>query len=212
MPDGSTLLLFAGTSLALLAVPGPAVLYVVTRSLDQGRGAGIVSVLGVETGTFAYALAAAAGLTGLIAASEIGFTIVKYAGAAYLVYLGVRKLLEREKPLEASSSARSRLFLNGMLVQLLNPKIAIFFLAFLPQFVDSRSPIAVQILVLGTIFTLLAVLSDGAYVLLAGAVGSRLRTGRRAKRGLARLSGGVFIGLGVGAALSGTSHARPSHG
>ena len=169
-------------------------------------------MLGVETGTFAYALAAAAGLTGLIAASEIGFTIVKYAGAAYLVYLGVRKLLEREKPLEASSSARSRLFLNGMLVQLLNPKIAIFFLAFLPQFVDSRSPIAVQILVLGTIFTLLAVLSDGAYVLLAGAVGGRLRTGRSAKRGLARLSGGVFIGLGVGAALSGTSHARPSHG
>ena len=208
MPDGSTLLLFAGASLALLAVPGPAVIYVVTRSLDQGRAAGIVSVLGIETGTFAYALAASAGLTGLIAASEIGFTVVKYAGAAYLVYLGVRKLLEPEEPQDRLSSARSRLFIRGVLVQLLNPKIAIFFLAFLPQFVDSsRGPVAVQVLVLGTIFTLLAVLSDGAYVLLAGAVGAWLRS-RRARGRLARLSGGVYIGLGLTAALSGSSHAR----
>jgi threonine/homoserine/homoserine lactone efflux protein len=209
MPSGSTLLLFAGASLALLAVPGPAVIYVVTRSLDQGRTAGIVSVLGVETGTFAYALAAAAGLTGLIAASEIGFTVVKYAGAAYLVYLGFRKLLQRDDPPDALPRARSRLYLKGALVQLLNPKIAIFFLAFLPQFVDSsRGPIAIQILVLGTVFTLLAVLSDGAYVLLAGAVGGWLRSGRRAQRRLAKLSGGVYIGLGISAALSGTSHAR----
>jgi threonine/homoserine/homoserine lactone efflux protein len=205
VPAASTLLLFAGASLALLAVPGPAVLYVVTRSLDQGRAAGMVSMLGVETGTFAYALAAAAGLTGLIAASEIGFTVVKYAGAAYLVYLGVRKLLEREEPQERLSDARSRLYLRGLLVQLLNPKIAIFFLAFLPQFVESaRGPVAVQILVLGALFTLLAVLSDGAYVLLAGAVGRWLRTGRRARRALARVSGGVYIGLGVGAALNRT--------
>jgi threonine/homoserine/homoserine lactone efflux protein len=211
MPAGSTLLLFAGASLALLAIPGPAVVYVVTRSLDQGRAAGIVSMLGVETGTFAYALAAAAGLTGLIAASETGFTVVRYAGAAYLLYLGVRKLREREQPQTTLLSARSRLFLKGLLVQLLNPKIAIFFLAFLPQFVDSsRGPIAVQILVLGTIFTLLAVLSDGAYVLLAGAVGRWLRTGRHAGRRLARLSGGVYIGLGVSAALSGAGHSKPS--
>lgn len=205
MVEGSTLLLFVGASLALLAVPGPAVIYVVTRSLDQGRTAGLVSVLGVETGTFAYALAAAAGLSGLIAASEIGFTVVRYAGAAYLIYLGVRKLLQREDAQDPSPSARSRLFLNGMLVQLLNPKIAIFFLAFLPQFVDSsRGPIAVQILVLGMIFTLLAVLSDGAYVVLAGALGGWLRTGRRARHRLAKLSGGVYIGLGVSAALAGT--------
>jgi threonine/homoserine/homoserine lactone efflux protein len=211
MPDGSTLLLFAGASLALLAIPGPAVIYVVTRSLDQGRTAGMVSMLGVETGTFAYALAAAAGLTGLIAASVTAFTVVKYAGAAYLVYLGVRKLLERpedEQP-EVLVTGRSRLFLKGALVQLLNPKIAIFFVAFLPQFVhSSRGPVAVQILVLGTIFTLLAILSDGAYVLLAGAVGSWLRTGRRARSWLARFSGGVYIGLGLTAALSGS---RPSH-
>jgi threonine/homoserine/homoserine lactone efflux protein len=211
MPSGSTLLLFVGTSLALLAVPGPAVIYVVTRSLDQGRRAGIMSVLGVETGTFAYALAAAAGLTGLIAASETGFTIVKYAGAAYLVYLGVRKLLEPADPDDSSSSGRSRLFLNGLLVQLLNPKIAIFFLAFLPQFVDASSgPVAVQILVLGALFTLLAALSDGAYVLLAGVVGGWLRSGRRAGSRLAKLTGGIYIGLGVSAALSGTSHAHAS--
>jgi threonine/homoserine/homoserine lactone efflux protein len=209
MPDGSTLLLFAGASLALLAIPGPAVIYVVTRSLDQGRSAGIVSMLGIETGTFAYALAAAAGLSGLIAASATAFTVVKYAGAAYLLYLGVRKLLEREQPRDLTVTGRSRLFLKGMLVQILNPKIAIFFVAFLPQFVDSsRGPIALQILVLGTIFTVLAVLSDGAYVLLAGAAGSWMRTSRRARGWLAKMSGGVYIGLGVTAALSGAGHTQ----
>jgi threonine/homoserine/homoserine lactone efflux protein len=209
MPDGSTLLLFAGASLALLAIPGPAVIYVVTRSIEHGRTAGMVSMLGVETGTFAYALAAAAGLSGLIAASVTAFTVVKYAGAAYLLYLGVRKLLERDQPQDALPSGRSQLFLKGTLVQLLNPKIAIFFVAFLPQFVhSSRGPIAVQILVLGTIFTLLAVLSDGAYVLLGGAVSGWLRTGRSARSRLAKLSGGVYIGLGLTAALSGS---RPSH-
>ena len=205
MPSGSTLLLFAGASVALLAVPGPAVIYVVTRSVDQGRAAGMVSMLGVETGTFAYALAAAAGLTGLIAASQIGFTVVRYAGAAYLVYLGIRKWRERDEPGQRPAGARSRLYLRGLIVQLLNPKIAIFFLAFLPQFVDSsRGPVALQILVLGALFTLLAVLSDGAYVLLAGAVGGWLRASRRARHRLAKVSGGVYIGLGVGAALNRT--------
>jgi threonine/homoserine/homoserine lactone efflux protein len=212
MPDASTLLLFACASLALLAIPGPAVIYVVTRSLDQGRAAGIVSMLGVETGTFAYALA---GLTGVIAASATAFTVVRYAGAAYLLYLGARKLLERDHPQAVvnTGSGRSRLFLKGMLVQLLNPKIAIFFVAFLPQSVhSSRGPIALQILVLGTVFTLLAVLSDGAYVVLAGAVGGWIRTGRRARGWLTKLSAGVYIGLGLTAALSGAGHSRTSHG
>src|SRR3954470_2012894 len=126
MPDASTLLLFAAASLALLAVPGPAVIYLVTRSATQGRSAGFISVLGVETGTFAYALAAAAGLTGLVAASQTGFTVVRFAGAAYLVYLGVRRLAERGDVEATAPSARSRLFLRGLLVQLLNPKIAVF--------------------------------------------------------------------------------------
>src|SRR3954466_10112666 len=201
MPAATTLLLFAAASLALLAVPGPAVIYLVTRSVTQGRAAGLVSVLGVETGTFAYALAAAVGLTGLIAASQTGFTVVRYAGAAYLVWLGVRKLLERDAPdAAAPASARSRLYLRGVLVQLLNPKIAIFFLAFLPQFVDpADGPVALQSLVLGTLFTLLAVLSDSAYVFVAGVVGGWLR-GRAWGR---KLSGGVYIALGVSAARSG---------
>jgi threonine/homoserine/homoserine lactone efflux protein len=211
VPDASTLLLFVGASLALIVIPGPAVIYLVTRSLDQGRQAGIVSVLGVETGTFAYALAAAAGLTGLIAASETGFAIVKYAGAAYLVYLGVTTLLGRGRGHGPTASGPSRLYVKGLLVQLLNPKVAIFFLAFLPQFVDpDGGPDAVQILVLGSVFTLLAMLSDGAYVLLAGTVGQRLRTDRRARRRL--VTGGVYIGLGITAALSGSSHTRHAGG
>jgi threonine/homoserine/homoserine lactone efflux protein len=205
MPDGSTMLLFAGASLALLAVPGPAVIYVVTRSLDQGRAAGIVSVLGVETGTLTYALGAAVGVSALIASSAAAFSAVKYAGAAYLIYLGVRSLLQREPPREvAVASARSGLYLKGMLVQLLNPKIAIFFVAFLPQFVDrSQGSIALQTLVLGTLFTLLAVLSDSAYALLAAAAGGWLR-GRSARRRLAKVSAAVYIALGATAALSGT--------
>jgi len=205
MPDGSTLLLFTAASLALLLVPGPAVIYVVTRSLDQGRAAGIVSVLGVETGTFAYALGAALGLSALIASSATAFTVVKYAGAAYLIYLGVRSLFERgEVEDDALPSARSRLFVKGMFVQLLNPKIAIFFVAFLPQFVDpSHGAVAVQTLVLGTIFTSLAVLSDSAYALAAAAAGGWLR-GRSSRRRLAKLSGVVYIGLGATAALSGS--------
>jgi threonine/homoserine/homoserine lactone efflux protein len=207
MPDPSTLILFVGASLALLAIPGPAVFYLVTRSLDQGRQAGIGSMLGVESGTFAYAVAAALGLTGLIAASEAAFTVVKYAGAAYLIYLGVKRILSPDDPEEKAGTARSRLYMRGMLVQLLNPKIAIFFLAFLPQFVDrSAGPVALQTLILGTLFTVLAILSDGAYVLLAGAAGKWLRGGVAARRRLARISGSVYIGLGITAALSGSSN------
>jgi threonine/homoserine/homoserine lactone efflux protein len=208
MPDASTLLLFAGASLALLAVPGPAVIYVVTRSVAQGRTAGFVSVLGVETGTFAYALAAAAGLTGLIAASETGFAIVKYAGAAYLVYLGVRKLLERPEPQDAPPGGRARLFLNGLLIQLLNPKIAIFFLAFLPQFVDPTAAVAPQMLVLGTLLVGIGVVSDGTYALVAAGAGRKLRETAAARRTLDRLSGVVFISLGLVAALAGEPRRR----
>ncbi len=209
MPDASTLLLFIGASLALLVVPGPAVLFLVTRSVDQGRRAGLVSVLGVETGTFVYAVAAALGLTGLVAASELGFTVVKYAGAAYLVWLGLCKLTERvDDELAPVSTRRSRLFLDGLLVQLLNPKIAVFFLAFLPQFVDPGADhVVAQTLLLGTVFTVLALLSDGACALLAGTLGGWLRRPGRRRR-LARLSGGIYLGLGVTAALTG----RPAKG
>jgi threonine/homoserine/homoserine lactone efflux protein len=209
MPSGSTLLLFSAASLALLALPGPAVIYVVTRSLDEGRRAGFVSVLGVETGTLTYALAATVGVSGVIAASATAFTAIRYAGAAYLVVLGARKLLARDSASEASLKRRRRVFLNGFLVQLLNPKIALFFVAFLPQFVvPDRGAAPAQMLILGMIFTFLAVLSDGAYALVAGALGGWLRTSRRTQRWLDRASGGVYIGLGITVALAGGSGAR----
>jgi threonine/homoserine/homoserine lactone efflux protein len=202
--------LFVGVSVALLAVPGPAVLYIVTRSVDQGRAAGLMSMLGIETGTLAYALAAAAGLSGLIAASSTAFATIRYAGAVYLVYLGIRKLVEPEDPHELAP-VPSRLFLNGLLVQVFNPKVAIFFVALLPQFVDSaRGPIAAQMLVLGSTFTLLALLTDSAYALAAAALRGWFRGGTRARRRLAKLSGGVYVGLGVYAALSGTGHSKRS--
>lgn len=211
MPSGSTLLLFAGASLGLLAFPGPAVIYVVTRSVDQGRRAGLVSVLGVETGTFTYAIAATAGLSGLLAGSVTAFTALKYAGAAYLLYVGLRKLLERRRPTQGAPSGRRRLFLSGLFVQLLNPKVAIFFVAFLPQFVHSgRGNVATQMLILGTVFTWLAVLSDGAYAVAAGTMGGCLRTSRLAGRWLTKLSGGVYIGLAI-AALTGGASSRSSH-
>ncbi|MXG89060.1 LysE family translocator [Nocardioides flavescens] len=204
MVDPTTLLLFTGASLALLAVPGPAVLFLIARSADQGRRAGLVSMLGLETGNFLYAVAAAVGLTGLIAASEIGFDGVKYAGAAYLVWLGARALLSREGPVTvAVPRGRSRLFLDGLLVQLLNPKVAVFFLAFLPQFDDpARGHVVAQTLLLGTVFTLLAVVTDGTCAVLAGSLAQVLRR-PVARLRLTRVSGVVFIGLGVSAALTG---------
>lgn len=210
MPSVSTLLLFVAASLALLALPGPAVIYVVTRSLDQGRRAGLVSVLGVETGTLAYAVAAALGVSGVIAASAAAFSAIRYAGAAYLVVLGVRKLLERDSAPDGAPSRPRRVYLNGFVVQLLNPKIALFFVAFLPQFAaPARGAVSSQLLILGVLFTLLAVLSDGAYALVAGALGGWLRTSRRARRWLSRASGGVYIGLGITAALADGSSFRP---
>jgi threonine/homoserine/homoserine lactone efflux protein len=207
MPDASTLALFALASFAIIVVPGPAVLYVVTRSIAQGRRAGMVSMFGIEAGGLVHVAAAAIGLSALIASSATAFTIVKFAGAAYLIYLGVRRLLEREEPLpEATAGGRStrRLFAQGMLVNVLNPKTAVFFLAFLPQFVHpAQGAVTVQILVLGLLFVFVAMLSDGAYALAAGTAGEWIRSRDRFRQWLARFSGGVYIALGVTAAFSG---------
>jgi threonine/homoserine/homoserine lactone efflux protein len=212
MPPASTLLLFIAVSLALLAIPGPAVIYVVTRSFELGRRAGLISMLGVELGTLTYALAATAGLSGLLAASAAAFTVVKYAGAAYLIFLGLRKLFERELVREPAPVRRPRLFINGLTVQLLNPKIAIFFVAFLPQFVThTRGSGTLQMLLLGVLFTALAIISDGAYALVAGAVGRWLRRSATANHVLMKLSGCVYIGLGIAAALSGGGSSQSSH-
>ena len=210
MPTGSTLAIFALASFLLIVVPGPAVLYVVTRSVAQGRRAGLVSMLGVETGGLVHVAAAAVGLSALVASSATAFTVVKLAGAAYLIFLGVRRLVARDEPLpEAQVGGRStrRLFAQGVVVNVLNPKTAVFFLAFLPQFVDpARGAVSLQFVVLGLIFVAVAVVSDGAYALLAGTAGDWLRGSERVRRWLGRFSGAVFVGLGVTAALSGRPH------
>ena len=213
MPDPSTFLLFAAASLAFLAIPGPSVFYIVTRSLAQGRRAGVTSMLGVQAGGLVHVVAAAFGVSALIASSATAFTIVKYAGAAYLVLLGVRKLLSHgeqdAEPEPRGPASGTRLFWQGAVVNLLNPKTALFFLAFLPQFVDpSAGPVAPQMLVLGTLLVGLGVVSDGTYALVAAGAGPRLRETAAARRLLDRLSGGVFISLGLVAALAGEPRQR----
>jgi threonine/homoserine/homoserine lactone efflux protein len=208
MPDASTFLLFALASLAFLAIPGPSVFYIITRSLAQGRRAGVTSMLGVQAGGLVHVVAAAFGVSAIIASSATAFTIVKYVGAAYLVLLGLRKLLARdsedaEVELGAPATGR-RLFWQGAIVNVFNPKTALFFLAFLPQFVDpSAGPVAPQMLVLGTLLVGLGVVSDGTYALVAAGAGRRLRETAAARRRLERLSGGVFVSLGLVAALAG---------
>jgi threonine/homoserine/homoserine lactone efflux protein len=213
MPDATTFLLFAAASLAFLAIPGPSVFYIVTRSLVQGRRAGVTSMLGVQAGGLIHVVAAAFGVSALIASSATAFTIVKYAGAAYLVLLGLHKLLVRADdepdPQPRSAPPLSRLFWHGVVVNVLNPKTALFFLAFLPQFVDpSAGPVAPQMLVLGLLLVGLGVLSDGTYALLAAGAGRRLREAAARRRVLERLSGGVFVGLGLVAALAGEPRKR----
>jgi threonine/homoserine/homoserine lactone efflux protein len=206
VPAPSTLLVFAAASLALIAIPGPSVIYIVTRSLEQGRAAGLVSMLGVEAGGLLHVAAAALGLSALLASSAAAFAVVKYLGAAYLILLGLQRLRRREGdrlPAPAPAS-RSRLFRHGVLVNALNPKVAIFFLAFLPQFVDpARGAVAAQVAVLGLCFIALAVLSDSAYALVAGGVGERLRRSAAVRRWLDRVSGAVYVALGAAAAASG---------
>ncbi len=209
VPDLATLALFALASAALIAVPGPAVIYVVARSIEGGRRAGLVSMLGIEAGGLVHVAGAAVGLSALLASSATAFTVVKLAGAAYLVWLGVGRLLASARP-EPEDAAPPpprpgrRLFLEGVLVNVLNPKVAIFFLAFLPQFVDpAGGAVALQVLVLGVVFLPVAVLCDGAWALVAGAAAGRLRSSPTARRALDRVSGVVYLGLGAAAALAG---------
>jgi threonine/homoserine/homoserine lactone efflux protein len=206
LPDWSGLGLFVVAALVLLITPGPAVLYIVTRSIDQGRRAGLVSMLGVHVGTLVHVAAAAVGLSAVLVASATAFTAVKWLGAAYLVYLGVRRILDRTVTGSVASGRPRRLrraFLDGVVVNTLNPKTALFFLAFLPQFVDlSRGHPGAQILGLGLLFVLLGTLTDGAYALGAGTAARWLRGRPRFLAGERWVSGGVYIGLGVVAAVS----------
>jgi threonine/homoserine/homoserine lactone efflux protein len=201
-PDSTSLWLFGLAALALLAIPGPAVLYIVVQSADQGRRVGLASVAGVHLGTLVHVAAASAGLSALIVASSVAFSAVKYAGAAYLVYLGVRKLLDRDSQtqVERTREPLRRAFVRGTIVNALNPKTALFFLAFLPQFVaPDRGGIWSQALVLGFVFVGLGLVTDSLYALAAGSVAGLLRR----KRNVVRYgSGMVFIALGATAAFA----------
>jgi threonine/homoserine/homoserine lactone efflux protein len=207
IPEASVLGLFVVAALVLLLTPGPAVLYIVARSVEQGRLAGLVSALGVHVGTLVHVAAAALGLSALLVSSALAFNVVKYLGALYLIYIGVRKLMGWDQALERRALARPslrRLFAQGVVVNVLNPKTALFFLAFLPQFVDvSRGAVGLQILTLGLIFVSLGVVSDGLYAVAAGTAGEWIRRDGRVLRAERYVSGGVFVGLGVTAALAG---------
>lgn len=204
MPDATTLALFAAATTALLLVPGPSVLFIVARTLEHGRRGGLVSMLGVECGALLHVAAATVGVSALVAASPAALLVVKVAGAGYLLVLGVRALRRpRELALEGGGSSPRRLFRQGLVVDALNPKTAMFFLAFLPQFVDADAgAVAGQTLVLGLCFVALAMLSDGGYALLAGALAERLRRSPAARTRLRRVSGAAYLGLGALTALS----------
>jgi threonine/homoserine/homoserine lactone efflux protein len=209
MPDSSQLVLFLAAAVALLVTPGPAVLYIVSRSIEQGRRAGLVSVLGIQVGGLVHVAAAALGLSALLVSSALAFNIVKEVGAAYLVFLGLRMMLgspRRDASAPREPRDAGRLFRDGLMVSVLNPKTALFFLAFLPQFVDpARGPVARQVLLLGFTFVGLAIVSDGTYALLAGTLGQWLRGNARFLRLQRYVSGGVLVSLGLATAFSGSN-------
>jgi len=208
IPGAANLVLFVGAALALLLVPGPAVLYIFARSVEQGRLAGLVSILGIHAATVVHVAAAALGLSAIIASSALAFSVVKYLGAAYLIWLGLRKIFGRSEIAGAGVAVHGNgywsLLRDGFIVNLLNPKTALFFLAFLPQFVEAdRGQVAMQIAFLGLLFTSLGLVTDGCYACAAGTIGSWLKS-RRAYLEVERyVSGLVFIGLGVTAAFAG---------
>ena len=201
MPDAGTLLVFAAAALALIVVPGPAVLYIVSQSIDRGRLAGFVSALGIAVGALVHVCAAAIGLSSILVSSATAFTVVKYAGAAYLIGMGLWTIFSRRQaePDAAPSERRlRRRFGQGVVVNILNPKTGLFFLAFLPQFVDpDHGSAALQIVVLGLVFVLIAVISDSVWALAAGTASARLRASRRFLSVQRYVSGSVFVGLGA---------------
>jgi threonine/homoserine/homoserine lactone efflux protein len=201
VPDAGTLLVFSAAALALIVVPGPAVLYIVSQSIDRGRLAGFVSALGIAVGALVHVSAAAIGLSSILVSSATAFNVVKYAGAAYLIGMGLWTIFSRRDPDPAAVQTERRLrrrFGQGVVVNILNPKTALFFFAFLPQFVDpEQGAAALQIVVLGLVFVLIAVISDSVWALAAGTASERLRASRRFLSVQRYVSGSVFVGLGA---------------
>ena len=206
LPGWPLLSAFLIASFILAVTPGPGVFYIVTRSLLQGRRHGLASVAGVALGNFGNAIGAAIGLAALFAVSSVAFTVVKYAGAGYLVYLGIQTLRARKPEAQADMPQPvplRRIFRDGFVVALLNPKTAIFFAAFLPQFMSQEAAPALQGIALGALFVVMAAATDSAYALTASAVAPLLAQARGV-RSLGRyVTCGAFIGLGLFTALSG---------
>ena len=209
MPSASTIIAFSAASLLLLLIPGPAVLYVVNRSVSDGRRAGIASVAGLSTGNLVHALAAAVGLSAVLATSATAFNTVKWLGAGYLVFVGVRTLLRPAAIIEADQpgiSAR-RCFTQGLVVNILNPKVALFFLSFLPQFIRAeQGRPCLQALVLGLVFVAIGFCTDGSYSLVASSLRTVLLRGRTLPFVQRWVAGSVFIGLGLVAATASATH------
>ncbi len=207
MFDQASLLLFMTATVGFLLIPGPTVLYIVARSVEQGASAGFVSSVGTGLASIIHVLFAALGLSALLMQSAIAFNIVKYLGAAYLIYLGIRTWMSKAEaghPREVEKMSLSRLLTQGFIVNLLNPKTALFFLAFLPQFVNpERGSVTLQILILGTIFVGLAIISDSLYAFLAGSAKNVLLGNVRLAKLQKNFAGTMYIGLGITAALSG---------
>jgi threonine/homoserine/homoserine lactone efflux protein len=211
VPAAHTLALFAVAALALLAVPGPAVLFVISQSIRHGRRAGIVGVVGLHAGTLVQVAAAAAGISALVVSSATAFSVVKYAGAAYLVYLGIQRLVARSEPLagDAGETSLARIFRRGVVVEVLNPKTAIFFFAFIPQFVDpARGDVALQTTVLGLTFLALGLVTDSLWALAAGSAAGWLRRRPAVERVERWVTGLFFIGLGAATAFAGSERRR----
>ena len=211
LPDWPLLSAFLAASFILAVTPGPGVFYIVTRSMLQGRRHGLASVLGVALGNLGNAVGASIGLAALFAISTLAFTVVKYTGALYLVYLGIQAW--RAPPVDVAAAVPQparlgRIFRDGFVVALLNPKTAIFFAAFLPQFMSGGAPPMLQSFALGALFVALAAVTDTGYALAAGAIAPLLARARGV-RSLGRyLTGSAFIGLGLFTALGGPRHGK----
>ena len=206
LPPLDRLLLFIPAALLLAVTPGPAVTYIVTRSIDQGRKAGLVSMLAIASGNAVHAIAAALGLSVILAASALAFDVVKYLGAAYLIYLGIRALrtpVDVEAAQTVERKSLKQIYRDGVVVGILNPKTALFFLSFLPQFVDNTRAVQGQMLLLGLLFVTIAGSTDSLYALASGTAGRWLRGNARFLHAQRYISGTVYIGLGLTAALSG---------
>lgn len=208
MIASSQLILFMGAALALLLIPGPAVLYITARSASQGRTAGLVSVLAIESANFIQAAAATLGLSAILLSSALAFDVVKYLGAAYLIYLGIRKLMASDDGTENQEVQReslSRIYWQGFAINLLNPKTALFFFAFLPQFIDpAKGNVVGQNLLLGAIFVGMALMTDSLYALLASSLAGRLAGNKGFQKGGRYFAGLVYVGLGITTALTGS--------